>query len=133
MSLSTQHTPDVSSEHDRIYAAGGSIVYGRIAGDLNVSRTLGDFSYKLREVPPSAQIVSCVPDVVVHDRVANDRFLVLATRSIFRAMEATECGAMVCSAARDGKTPQETASALVQHALERNVHANLSAIVVAFA
>lgn len=45
--LSTDHKPENAIERKRIINAGGIIdVDGRINGNLNLSRSLGDFSYK---------------------------------------------------------------------------------------
>ena len=41
--LSRDHKPKVAAERQRILAAGGFIVDGRVNGDLSLSRALGDF------------------------------------------------------------------------------------------
>ena len=47
--LSTDHKPDLPSEHNRIEKAGGTITQGRINGSLNLSRAFGDYTYKQTE------------------------------------------------------------------------------------
>ena len=47
--LSTDHKPDLPSEHNRIEKAGGYIEKNRINGSLNLSRAFGDFDYKNNE------------------------------------------------------------------------------------
>lgn len=44
--LSYDHKPDNEKEKQRIEAAGGSVVNGRVDGNLAVARALGDFTYK---------------------------------------------------------------------------------------
>jgi len=48
--LSFDHKPDDISEEQRIRAAGGYVVGGRVEGDLAVSRGLGDFRFKNMDV-----------------------------------------------------------------------------------
>lgn len=62
----------------RIYSAGGCVEMGRVNGNLNLSRALGDLVYKCNaNLPPSRQIISAVPDVVFTDLVEQDEFLVI--------------------------------------------------------
>lgn len=44
--LSFDHKPDNEEEKRRIEKAGSSIIEGRVDGNLNLSRSLGDLKYK---------------------------------------------------------------------------------------
>lgn len=44
--MSYDHKPDDSIELNRIHAAGGFVSDGRVNGNLNLSRAMGDFEYK---------------------------------------------------------------------------------------
>ena len=44
--LSFDHKPDVQSEIDRIHKAGSVITEGRVDGNLNLTRALGDLRHK---------------------------------------------------------------------------------------
>lgn len=44
--MSQDHKPDDKIELDRIRAAGGFVAEGRVNGNLNLSRAMGDFEYK---------------------------------------------------------------------------------------
>ena len=46
VALSEDHKPDDHKESIRISAAGGYVVEGRVNGNLNLSRALGDMEYK---------------------------------------------------------------------------------------
>ena len=46
MTLSEDHKPDNVLEKQRVLAAGGEVKFGRVNGDLAVSRAVGDFTYK---------------------------------------------------------------------------------------
>ena len=51
--LSRDHKPDDKIEKERIYKAGGTVDDGRINGNLNLSRAIGDFEYKSsKNLPP---------------------------------------------------------------------------------
>lgn len=46
IALSEDHKPDNKDEKKRIEEAGGFVTEGRINGNLNLSRALGDFEFK---------------------------------------------------------------------------------------
>ena len=60
--LSRDHKPDDKLEKARILKAGGAVDDGRINGNLNLSRALGDFEYKAsKNLPVEEQIVTANP------------------------------------------------------------------------
>ena len=66
-------------EKARITAAGGFVDFGRVNGNLALSRAIGDFEFKKSaKLPPEQQIVTAYPDVVVHEISDDDEFLVVA-------------------------------------------------------
>jgi len=44
--MSEDHKPDDDKEYSRITKAGATVTDGRINGNLNLSRCMGDFEYK---------------------------------------------------------------------------------------
>ena len=44
--LSEDHKPDNKGEKDRIYKAGSTVSEGRVDGNLNLSRSIGDLKHK---------------------------------------------------------------------------------------
>lgn len=67
------------AEKNRITAAGGFVDFGRVNGNLALSRAIGDFEFKKGfDLPPESQIVTAYPDVKVHELTDEDEFLVLA-------------------------------------------------------
>ncbi|CAK7563136.1 MAG: Protein phosphatase 2C 2 [Sporothrix epigloea] len=82
--LSFDHKPQNDGEKARITAAGGFVDFGRVNGNLALSRAIGDFEFKKSaELPPEQQIVTVYPDVTVHDIGDNDEFLVIACDGIW--------------------------------------------------
>lgn len=63
--LSIDHKPQLDSEKQRIIKAGGTINQdGRINNNLNMSRALGDFTYKSNpNLKAPEQIISAMPDI----------------------------------------------------------------------
>ncbi|KAH1280889.1 hypothetical protein KXW98_004460 [Aspergillus fumigatus] len=77
--LSFDHKPQNEGEKARISAAGGFVDFGRVNGNLALSRAIGDFEFKKSpELSPEQQIVTAYPDVTVHEVTDDDEFLVIA-------------------------------------------------------
>ncbi|KAL2872182.1 PP2C family serine/threonine-protein phosphatase [Aspergillus lucknowensis] len=82
--LSFDHKPQNEGEKARISAAGGFVDFGRVNGNLALSRAIGDFEFKKSpELSPEQQIVTAYPDVTVHDLSDDDEFLVIACDGIW--------------------------------------------------
>ncbi|KAI1441497.1 PP2C-domain-containing protein [Annulohypoxylon stygium] len=82
--LSFDHKPQNEGEKARITAAGGFVDFGRVNGNLALSRAIGDFEFKKSaELAPEQQIVTAFPDVVAHDISDDDEFLVIACDGIW--------------------------------------------------
>lgn len=53
--------------------------FGRVNGNLALSRAIGDFEFKKSaELSPEQQIVTAFPDVITHPIGDDDEFLVIA-------------------------------------------------------
>ncbi|KAH0552972.1 hypothetical protein GP486_006830 [Trichoglossum hirsutum] len=71
-------------EKARIVAAGGFVDFGRVNGNLALSRAIGDFEFKKSaDLTPEHQIVTAYPDVIIHDISEDDEFLVIACDGIW--------------------------------------------------
>ena len=66
MPLSTDHKPLSDGEMLRIQQSGGFVNhFGRINGNLNVSRSIGDLKYKqAANILPSKQMITADPDIL---------------------------------------------------------------------
>ncbi|KAJ6257146.1 hypothetical protein Dda_8032 [Drechslerella dactyloides] len=74
----------LQGEKARITAAGGFVDFGRVNGNLALSRAIGDFEFKKSaDLPPEQQIVTSFPDVVMHDLSDDDEFMVIACDGIW--------------------------------------------------
>jgi len=82
--LSFDHKPSQKVEIDRIKNAGGYISMGRVNGNLNLSRALGDLQYKQDpNIPAEAQIITGNPDIKVETITDEDEFLIIACDGIW--------------------------------------------------
>merc|ERR1712021_142288 len=96
--LSKDHKPDDPLEKERIAKAGGFIIEGRVNGNLNLSRALGDLEYKKNaSLKPSEQLISPFPDVVAHEIKSDDKFLVMGCDGIWEILTMDE----ICQIAED--------------------------------
>lgn len=84
--MSIDHKPDLDIEKNRIYKADGWVSEGRVKGNLNLSRSLGDLEYKQnKRLPPEEQMITANPDVVVEPLQDID-FIVLACDGVWDCM-----------------------------------------------
>jgi len=82
--LSRDHKPELQSERTRIFAAGGTIENGRVGGDLNLCRAIGDLSYKQNlQIPPEGQMITADPELRYESRSPFDEFLILACDGVW--------------------------------------------------
>ncbi|KAL7055850.1 hypothetical protein AAHC03_022898 [Spirometra sp. Aus1] len=91
--LSTDHKPEDAAEKARIVAAGGTVTAdGRVNDGLNLSRALGDHTYKCRkDLKMADQMISALPDVTKTELIpGNDDFLVIACDGIWNSMSSQE-------------------------------------------
>jgi protein phosphatase 1G len=87
--MSQDHKPEEEREALRIVAAGGKVTSeGRVNGGLNLSRAIGDHSYKQNSsLPLQDQMITPLPDVeYALLNPATDKFLVLACDGIWNSM-----------------------------------------------
>ncbi|XP_068629424.1 protein phosphatase 1G isoform X2 [Battus philenor] len=91
--MSIDHKPEDTPELERITKAGGKVSYdGRINGGLNLSRAIGDHSYKQnKELDAKEQMVTALPDVkTLTIDTSKDQFMVLACDGIWNFMSSQD-------------------------------------------
>ena len=91
--MSFDHKPEDDCERQRIEKAGGQVTRdGRVNNGLNLSRAIGDHSYKVNKaLPLSEQMITSLPDLktLEIDR-SKDKFMVLACDGIWNFMSSQE-------------------------------------------
>mmetsp|Transcript_57041 Transcript_57041/g.118086 ORF Transcript_57041/g.118086 Transcript_57041/m.118086 type:complete len:415 (-) Transcript_57041:99-1343(-) len=90
--LSQDHKPNEAGERERIEAAGGRIeeipvgarVHYRVNGNLNLSRSIGDFEYKKQpSLGHERQMICSTPDIVKMPLSKEDDFVILACDGVW--------------------------------------------------
>jgi len=82
--LSYDHKPQNKDERARIVKAKGSVNYGRVNGNLALSRAFGDFAYKANtELSQTEQMVIAEPDIICMDISDDTEFIFLACDGIW--------------------------------------------------
>ncbi|GAN06897.1 protein phosphatase 2C [Mucor ambiguus] len=103
--LSYDHKPTDEAEMERIIKAGGFVEFGRVNGNLALSRAIGDFEFKQNEtLSPEEQVVTCNPDIIDHEITKDDEFFVLACDGIWDCMSNQEVVDFVRSGIAQDKT-----------------------------
>ena len=81
--LSNDHKPDVPTEKRRVTRAGGFVEEGRVNGIIAISRAIGDWEYKNKNLKPEDNMVSCVPEVTVETIRPEHDFIIIACDGIW--------------------------------------------------
>ncbi|KAJ9110563.1 hypothetical protein QFC20_002892 [Naganishia adeliensis] len=82
--LSHDHKPTNTEESTRINNAGGFVEFGRVNGNLALSRAIGDFEFKQNySLDAEHQIVTADPEIISHKCDGEEEFLVLACDGIW--------------------------------------------------
>ncbi|RXK37355.1 PP2Cc protein phosphatase [Tremella mesenterica] len=82
--LSHDHKPTNAGETARITSAGGFVEFGRVNGNLALSRAIGDFEFKQNySLEPEKQIVTCDPEITTHNIDGEEEFIVFACDGIW--------------------------------------------------
>jgi serine/threonine protein phosphatase PrpC len=82
--LSFDHKPDNQEEKERIEKAGSIIQEGRVDGNLNLSRSLGDLKYKVnKNLKPEEHPVTANPDVKIEALTGDEDFIIMGCDGIW--------------------------------------------------
>jgi len=101
--LSRDHKPELTSERTRIHSAGGFIINGRVGGDLNLCRAIGDLTYKQNHlIPPEQQMITADPELQYHIRSPSDEFLIIACDGVWDVKKSQEAVDYVHKKLSDG-------------------------------
>lgn len=109
LEMSVDHKPDDELELNRIHKAGGKVTCeGRVNGGLNLSRALGDHSYKLQsELSAHEQQITAVPDVKQTQLTEADEFMVIACDGIWNVKGSQEVVDFVADRLREQRKNED--------------------------
>ncbi|KAI8081648.1 phosphatase 2C-like domain-containing protein [Halteromyces radiatus] len=116
--LSYDHKPVDRLESQRIVAAGGFVEFGRVNGNLALSRAIGDFEFKQNDhLPAEEQVVTCNPDIMEHQLTNGDEFIVLACDGIWDCMTNQEVVDYIRARVADKQPLEEICEQIMDHCL----------------
>ncbi|KAI6099568.1 PP2C-domain-containing protein [Pisolithus croceorrhizus] len=116
--LSFDHKPSNDTERARIVNAGGYIEFGRVNGNLALSRALGDFQFKKNySLIPQKQVITADPDVMVHQLSDEDEFFVLACDGIWDCLSSQQVVNFIRLKVAEGKELTEIGEMMCEHCL----------------
>lgn len=84
--LSEDHKPDLPTERSRVIQAGHIVEDGRVDGIIAISRAIGDWEYKSKNLEPQKMAVSSFPEVRVFDIDSKLDFIICACDGIWDCM-----------------------------------------------
>ena len=126
--MTEKHVLTDEAERRRVEACGGTVVFGRLDGTLEVSRAFGDAEYKR----PGRALVSVEPHVAVRALARRDELLVLACDGFWDTVPHADAARHAAALRAAGTPPDAAAHALVQLALDRGSTDNVTVVLVYF-
>jgi serine/threonine protein phosphatase PrpC len=119
--LSYDHKPENEGEMTRIKGAGGFVnQFGRVNGNLNLSRSIGDLKYKQNpDVAKEDQMITSEPDIISTDLCDTDEFIVLGCDGIWDCLSNEQAVAFVRERI-DTKTPTEIVREMLDQVISKD-------------
>ena len=119
--MSYDHKATDQGEFERIKAAKGCILDGRVAGTLAITRAFGDHSLKVFGVIAN-------PYIKKHILKITDKFLILASDGVWDGLEDQEA----VNFCKEDCSSKDIAQAIVKGALDKGSKDNISCLVIRF-
>jgi len=116
--MSIDHKPDNEPERERIVKAGGYVSEGRINGNLNLSRAIGDLEYKKNSsLKVDQQLIIAVPEVKKRALDAKDEFIIMGCDGIWE----TYSNQRMCDFVRERLNSKLDDKRVVEELLDANL------------
>ena len=125
--LTRDHRTSDTRERARVLREGGRVLDGRLAGCLDVSRSLGDFDEALRQ---KLRGLSARPDLLSEALLPEDEFVILGSAGLWAALPPAEAVKIARDELRAYDDAPLVAKKLVGVARQRRADHNATAIVV---
>jgi serine/threonine protein phosphatase PrpC len=112
--LSVDHKPEDEGELKRIEKAGSVVTEGRVDGNLNLSRSLGDLKYKTnKDLKPEEWPITANPDVKIVDVQPEDDFIIMGCDGIWETKTNEEMVDYIYDRLRNKKNPKDIVQELL--------------------
>lgn len=124
IAMSTDHKPELESEKERIHKADGWITEGRVKGNLNLTRGLGDLEYKLNSsLKPEEQMITANPDILTEDLSKGIDFVIIGCDGIWDCLSNQEACDFVME--RMKKNPNIKLSSIIEEMMDSIIATDL--------
>jgi len=127
------HRASDPSEKERVEEAGGTAKSGRIQGSLAVSRTIGDWDYKIPHIPDGHKdYVSREPHLLKFDLTETNEYLIIACDGLWDVATFKRAHDIVMKSLKKSSDPADACAVLIRESLERSSSDNVTVLVVFF-
>jgi serine/threonine protein phosphatase PrpC len=124
--LTKDHKPTDERESERIVKQGGTVIGGRLQGQLGVSRAFGNYEFK------ESNFLSSEPEIHEVTLTADVEFLVVGCDGLYEQFTNEEIGTFIKNGLGNGKSLEIVVEELVAEAIDRGSEDNITVIVVKF-
>lgn len=113
--LSFDHKPENEEERERIEKAGSVITDGRVDGNLNLSRSLGDLKYKQKkELKAHEHPITANPDTYTYDLSPKDDFIIMGCDGIWETKTNQQMVDFIVDRFKAGKSTKTIVAELLE-------------------
>jgi serine/threonine protein phosphatase PrpC len=128
IALTRDHKPSDESEQQRIVNQGGTVIGGRLQGQLAVSRAFGNYEYK------EAQILSSEPEIHHISLTSDVEYLVVGSDGLYEHFTNEEIISFIKNGLNRSNNPnlEMIVKELVEEAIDRGSGDNITILVVKF-
>ncbi|URE18022.1 hypothetical protein MUK42_12258 [Musa troglodytarum] len=131
--MSKDHRPCCINEQTRVKSLGGSIKYGYLNDQLEVTRALGDWHLQgMKEIGEPGGPLSAEPELKMVTLTKEDEFLIICSDGIWEVFTSQNAVDFARRQLREHNDVKLCCKELVQEALRRGATDNLTAVMVCF-
>ncbi|CAD5189276.1 unnamed protein product [Musa acuminata subsp. malaccensis] len=131
--MSKDHRPCCINEQTRVKSLGGSINYGYLNDQLEVTRALGDWHLQgMKEIGEPGGPLSAEPELKMVTLTKEDEFLIICSDGIWEVFTSQNAVDFARRQLREHNDVKLCCKELVQEALRRGATDNLTAVMVCF-
>ena len=133
--VTSDHKPENEGESRRIRAAGGSVSYNRVDGELAMSRAMGDFAYKGQShLGVQQQKVIALPDIHTIDCVSGEKLLIMCDGLVEKCTNEQVVQFVEAELTKQHSAPHKDPAVimerLIDYSLEKGSKDNMSCMLV---
>ena len=132
--VTSDHKPENEAESKRIRAAGGSVSYNRVDGELAMSRAMGDWAYKGQtHLSAQQQKVIALADLQSMELVAGEKLLIMCDGLVEKCSNEQVVQFVEAELQKQGegvKDPAQVVERLIDYSLEKGSKDNMSAMLI---